>query len=139
MKKIKTLLTIGLMTANLGAFATLPHEQTPEDQTQQDQEERQNQQQQNQEQQQEQQQQQEQNCGVIGSAYLDIFVPDPCAHIYLQGKLMKTVRSHNRTFIIPGLETCKKYKYNVIITYGNHAESFDLLLEANHVQRLGVR
>lgn len=131
-------LMVGLMTIGLATFAGQSTDQTQEDQTQQEQDQRQTQQQQDQEQQ-NQQQQDQQNCGMLASSYLEIFVPDPCAHVYLQGQLMKTVRSHNRSFVIPGLETCKKYNYNVIITYGNHAESFDLQIEANQVQRIGIR
>ncbi|NBX67669.1 MAG: hypothetical protein EBR01_01750 [Proteobacteria bacterium] len=138
MKYIFKHLMIGLMTLSLASFADQSTEQTQEDQTQQEQDQRQHQRQ-DQEQDQQQEQQNQENCGVLGNSYIEIFVPDPCAHVYLQGQLMKTVRSHTRSFVIPGLETCKKYNYNVIITYGNRAESFDLVIKANQVQRIGVR
>jgi type II secretory pathway pseudopilin PulG len=138
MKNVIKHLAIGLMTLGLASFAGQSTDQRQEEQTQQEQEQRQTQQQQDQDQR-DQQQQDQRDCGMLASSYLEIFVTDPCSHVYLQGQLMKAVRSHNRSFIIPGLETCKKYKYNVIITHGDRAESFDLLIEANQVQRIGVR
>ena len=139
--------TIGLMTLGLSSFGSGMPDSTEQDQTQQVQDQRQQetvqQQQEDQEQRQTQQQQEEQRqvqqkCGVEANSYLEIFVSDPCARIYLQGNLIKTQRSHHKSFIVPGLETCKKYPYNVIVTHGNHAKSFDFKLEANQIRTIEV-
>ena len=80
MKSIFKHLAVGIITVGLTAMATTG--QTQEEQTQQQQQTQQDQSQQ------QQQQEQQRDCNVASAAYLEIFVPDCSARVYLQGQLM---------------------------------------------------
>ncbi len=148
-------ISIGLMTLGFAAIAdhipTHKERTHPQDQKQYNQDQRQQKQRQQdpqnprqqdqrpQNSQQEEELQQQYDCDNMGHSLLEVFVEDPSARIYLQGQLMNTGRSHNHSFMIPKVKFCKKHNYNVIITWGKQAQSFDLNIQANQVQQIGVR
>jgi hemolysin activation/secretion protein len=148
MKSIFKHLAVGIITVGLTAMATTG--QTQEEQTQQQQQTQQDQNQQNQEQQQQQQTQQDQSqqqqqqeqqrdCNVASAAYLEIFVPDCSARVYLQGQLMAHQRGSQQSFVVPVTNSCKEYDYSVIVTYQNRAQDFHLKVKADQIHSIGIR
>jgi type II secretory pathway pseudopilin PulG len=135
MKSIFKHLAIGVITVGFAALATTSQTQQDQDQ------EQQTQQQQQQEQQQQQQEQQEQQaaCHVASDAYLEVFVPDCTARVYLQGQLMVHQRGLQQSFVIPMADSCKEYDYNVIVTYQNRVQDFHLRVKGNQIHSIGIR
>jgi hemolysin activation/secretion protein len=147
MKSIFKHLAVGIITVGLTAMASngqtqeeqTQQQQTQQDQSQQNQEQQQQQQTQQDQSQQQQQQEQQRDCNVASAAYLEIFVPDCSARVYLQGQLMAHQRGSQQSFVVPVTNNCKEYDYSVIVTYQNRAQDFHLKVKADQIHSIGIR
>jgi hypothetical protein len=80
-----------------------------------------------------------QNCSEMASSYLEVLVPDALANVYLQGQLMASSQGTQRSFVIPQVELCKDYIYNVIVTWQDRAQAYNLVVKANQMQQVLVQ